>query len=378
MGRQLKTYFPEIWDREELLKEIQKKRELSAVFHKWELRHQEEFLNFCTGVRGIKLMYDGFFKEIFNPEYVPERLEEVLSLLLKMKVRIYKVLPNDSTRLADESSLLITDIIVELEDGSLVNIEVQKIGYHFPGQRSACYSADMLLRQYKRIRSIKKEKFNYRDIKDVYIIVFFEKSTSEFRQYPEEYLHFFSQQSDTGLEMELLQKFLFIPLDIFHENQQNKIIKNKLDAWLLFLSSDEPEDILRLCDEYPEFRAMYQEAYQICRNLEGVMGFFSEELRILDRNTVQYMMDEMQAEIDEKRKVLETTQGQLETTQGQLETTQGQLETTQGQLETTQEQLALTQEELQETKKQLVNKEMQIQKLESRMEELEKKISTLM
>ena len=156
MGRQLKTYFPEIWDREELLKELQKKRELSTMFHKWEQRHQEEFLDFCTGVRGIKLMYDGFFKEIFNPEYVPERLEEVLSLLLKMKVRIYKVLPNDSTRLADESSLLITDIIVELEDGSLVNIEVQKIGYHFPGQRSACYSADMLLRQYKRIRGIKK------------------------------------------------------------------------------------------------------------------------------------------------------------------------------------------------------------------------------
>ena len=204
---------------------------------------------------------------------------------------------------------------------------------------------------------MKKEKFNYRDIKDVYIIVFFEKSTSEFRQYPEEYLHYFSQQSDTGLEMELLQKFLFVPLDIFHENQQNKIIKNKLDAWLLFLSSDEPEDILRLCDEYPEFRAMYKEAYQICRNLEDVMGFFSEELRILDRNTVQYMMDEMQAEIDEKRKVLETTQGQLETTQGQLE---------------------MTQEELKETKKQLADKEMLLQKLESRVEELEKKILVFM
>ena len=215
----------------------------------------------------------------------------------------------------------------------------------------------MLLRQYRRIRGMKKEKFNYRDIKDVYIIVFFEKSTSEFRQYPEEYLHYFSQQSDTGLEMELLQKFLFVPLDIFHENQQNKIIKNKLDAWLLFLSSDEPEDILRLCDEYPEFRAMYKEAYQICRNLEDVMGFFSEELRILDRNTVQYMMDEMQAEIDEKRKVLETTQGQLETTQGQLE---------------------ITQEELKETKKQLADKEMLLQKLESRVEELEKKILVFM
>ncbi len=41
------------------------------------------------------------------------------------------------------------DIVVELEDGSIANVEAQKIGYAFPGQRSACYSADLLLRQYK-------------------------------------------------------------------------------------------------------------------------------------------------------------------------------------------------------------------------------------
>ena len=357
MSQHLKTHFPAIWDREELLEKIQQKKELSLMFQRWDLKHREEFLDFCTGVRGIKLLYDGFFKEIFNPEYVPERLEEFLSLLLKMKVRIYKVLPNDSTRLADESSLLITDIIVELEDGSLINIEVQKIGYHFPGQRSACYSADMLLRQYRRIRSLKKEKFNYRDIKDVYIVVLFEKSTSEFQAFPKEYCHYFSQQSDTGLEMDLLQNFLFVPLDIFRENQHNKLIKSKLDAWLLFLSSDDPEDILRLINEYPEFRAMYEEAYQMCRNLEGVMGFFSEELRILDRNTAQYMMDEMQAEIDAKKKILESQQEQLESQQEQLESQQEQLESQQEQLENQKEQLA--------------RKDLELERLKRRIAELE-------
>ena len=44
------------------------------------------------------------------------------------------------------------DIVVELEDHSIANVEVQKIGYKFSGQRSACYSADLLLRQYKRVR----------------------------------------------------------------------------------------------------------------------------------------------------------------------------------------------------------------------------------
>ena len=49
-------------------------------------------------------------------------------------------------------SLLVTDIVVEFEDGGLADIEIQKIGYAFPGERSACYSADLLLRQYKRVR----------------------------------------------------------------------------------------------------------------------------------------------------------------------------------------------------------------------------------
>ena len=58
-------------------------------------------------------------------------------------MRIVDVLPNDGTRLADESTLLITDMVVQLEDGSIANLEIQKIGYYFPGERSACYSADL-------------------------------------------------------------------------------------------------------------------------------------------------------------------------------------------------------------------------------------------
>ena len=326
MNTNLKQFFPILWEKTELLDKINADRYLSATFYKWTLEQQEYFIDCCTGVRGMKLLYDGFFKEIMNAEYTPERLDEFLSLLLQKKVRVHTVLPNDSTRIADESSLLITDLVVELDDGSLANVEIQKIGYNFPGQRSACYSADMLLRQYKRIRSLKKKKFNYRDIKDVYIIVLFEQSTSEFHRFPNNYLHYFCQRSDTGLELDLLQKFLFVALDIFRKNQHNKIINTKLDAWLLFLSSDDPEDILRLISEYPEFRAMYEQAYAMCRNLEDIMGFFSEELRMLDRNTVQYMIDEIQAQLDEKKAQLDEKQSQLDAKNLLIEEQQQQLE----------------------------------------------------
>ena len=41
------------------------------------------------------------------------------------------------------------------------------------------------------------------------------------------------------------------------------------------------------------------------------MGLFSKELRELDRNTVQYMIDEMQEEIDASKKMLEEQTRQL-------------------------------------------------------------------
>lgn len=298
MSTQLKKHFPMLWEKDDLLKTIKNNPALSDIFDQWTTLQQQEFLNFCTGVRGIKLLYDGFFKELLNPEYTPERLNDFLSLLMKQKVKVHAVLPNDSTRIADESSLIITDLVVELENGTLANVEVQKIGYGFPGQRSACYSSDLLLRQYKRVRGAKKKKFSYKNIKDVYTIVLYEHSPSEFSAFPDTYLHYFEQQSDTGLTLPLLQKYLFVPLDIFLKIQDNKIIRNKLDAWLLFFASDAPDDIIRLIEEYPEFQAMYEQAYHICRNVEDIMGLFSEELRILDRNTVQYMIDEMQDTID--------------------------------------------------------------------------------
>ncbi len=298
MTNYLQQYFPMIRTKEDILTEIESKRKLSGRFYSWSVAQREEFLNFCAGVKGVKVLYDSFSKEILNPEKAPERLEDLLSLLLKKNVRILCALPNDSTRIADENTLVVTDIVVELEDGSIANVEVQKIGYKFPGERSACYSADMLLRQYKRVRDAKKKGFSYEDIKSVYTIVFFEKSAASFHLFPDTYVHYFEQCSDSGLQLELLQKYIFIPLDIFKKNRYNKTIQNRLEAWLTFFSEDNPEQIVELIEAYPEFKFIYEDIYRICCNMEEVMGIFSEELRILDRNTVQLMIDEMQDEVN--------------------------------------------------------------------------------
>lgn len=302
----LKSHFPTIRERHEVLEEIQSSPELCRVFESWEKEYQEEFLDYCTGVRGVKLLYDHFFKAVMNPDITPERLEEVLSLILQEHIKILKVLPADSTRIAAEKSLLILDIVVELTDGSIANVEVQKLGYAFPGQRSACYSADLLLRQYKWVKGEKGKKFTYKDIKKVYTIILFENSVKEFHKFPRTYIHRMRQQSDSGVEIDLLQEYVFITLDIFKEILHNKGVKscNRLEAWLVFLSADDPEIIMELIQEYPEFEALYEEIYEMCRNMGDFMGIFSEELAILDKNTVDYMIDEMQDMLDEKDKLL--------------------------------------------------------------------------
>lgn len=77
MTTKLKNYFPMIRSREEILKEIDGNIKLTEKFYSWGDAARQEFLDFCTGVRGVKLLYDSFFKEIMNPETVPERLKDL-------------------------------------------------------------------------------------------------------------------------------------------------------------------------------------------------------------------------------------------------------------------------------------------------------------
>ena len=385
----LKQYFPMIREREDIKQEIYENPKLLEKYREWDEEQQEEFLDYCTGVKGVKILYDAFFKEIMNPENTPERLNELLSLLLGQSVTIKRVLPGDSTRLADEQSLLIMDILVELADTSLANVEVQKIGYRFPGQRSACYSSDLLLRQYKRVKGEKKKAFSYKDIKSVYTIVFFETSIKEFHEYPQNYIHKFKQQSDTGLELELLQKYVFIPLDIFRIIYHNNVKSNgkngggncwnRTEAWLTFLSTDEPEIIIELISQYPEFKEMYEEIYVMCQNVEKVMEMFSKELIQLDRNTVQYMIDEMQDTIDVQKEELEAKQETIDTQKGELERQKATISTQKNELEeqkttinTQKEELEAKQNTIDTQKDEIETMKQQLQSVMAQIEQLKK------
>ncbi len=40
-----------------------------------------------------------------------------------------------------------------------------------------------------------------------------------------------------------------------------------MDAWLTFLSEDDPQEIVKLLEEYPEFHKLYEQVYSMYRDM---------------------------------------------------------------------------------------------------------------
>ena len=293
----LNNLFPIIQSEKEVLSKIDSDPLLAAVFRSWPEKRQREFLNICTGMKGHRILYDVYFKYVFNAQTHPEHLKGLLESLLDRKIDSLEVMDLQSALIAEAHPLMVLDILVRLDDGAIVNVEIQKIGYKFPGQRAACYSADLVLRQYARLKKEDKKAY-YGDMNPVYTVVLIEESTLEFHEH-DAYIHHFTQQTDTGLTLPLLQEYYFVPLDNFREAMHNKSMKERtrLEAWLTFLTAEEPDEINSFVLAFPEFKEIYLNLYMLCRNVEGAMKMFSEQLSILDRNTTTLMIDELRDEV---------------------------------------------------------------------------------
>lgn len=295
--------------REDALEEVVRDPKLRIPFWKLNQECRERFLEFLQGTKTLPVTYDPFFKAVFPPDVHPERLSSFISSLLGIQVKVKAILPSED-RLSDGDSLLIMDVLVELEDGSLTNVEIQKVPYAFPEGRMSCYSSDLVMRQYARARGERGKHFTYRDMKKVYTIIIFEKSTQVFHQIPQSYIHRGSTKFDTGLELSLLQEYCLVCLDVFRQFPYAKD-KNEQTAWLSFLLTETVEEAEKLVSEYPWLEEIYRELAMLRRKPEEVLGMFSDALKIMDQNTVKYMIDEQKQVMNEQQKKINEQKEEL-------------------------------------------------------------------
>ena len=296
------------------------------------LKKNEEWVgryeDFLKGRRSLPLLYDPFFKKIFNPVERRDRLSELVSCLLGQKVTVLEVFPNEDSQFL--GVMIIMDMVVLMADGSIANIEIQKISYDFPAERISCYSADLVLRQYKMITGKSDNSINgsskpsYKDMRKVHTIILFEDSNKSLISEVDKalYFHVGKTKFNTGIKIELLQDFVLVSLDTFRKYRysdikegrteimnydydssqyNNELVSEKMKRdRLKFLSlfvAETPQEIDRLVEIFPDLESVRQDINEYLERPGEVLSMFSEALRILDRNTAELMVDRMKDEI---------------------------------------------------------------------------------
>ena len=329
-------------NKDSVVRELQKDPDIYGRYKCLTDDLKERLTGFLCGTRTLPLTYDPFFKKMFNPDAYPERLSGFISSVIGKTMKVKYALPAEES-LLQGTSLLVMDIVVELEDGSIANVEIQKISYLFPAQRMSCYSADLLLRQYSRVREQKGKKFTYSDLKKVYTIIIFEQSPAELHkdEYKDKYVHHGSTLFDTGIELNMLQDYYLIALDVFEKSyySMDKKIINELNGWLALLSVDSTDRLDELITDYPYLEGIFVDMAGYLDSPAEVIDMFSEALKILDENTVHYMIEEMKKQIDEDKKAMAEKDDALARKDAMLDKNKTELEDAKAEIERLKKQL---------------------------------------
>ena len=271
---------------------------------------QQKVISFIQGNTGLKILGDKCFKEIISPKNRTDRLDSMLSAILGENVTVQSVLPREGIVLNEKGSFVVMDILVQLENGTFINVEVQRVGYLFPGARSSCYLADLVMRQYNMVRSTYQDSFSYNLMNPIILIVLMENSSENFAVATPHYIHREQITYDSNAVVKTLTQTIYISLDTFRSVVQN--INTELDAWLTFLGSDSPADIVKLVNAYPEFIEYYKDIVEYRRHPKELMNMFSEALAIMDRNMEKYMIDEWKAKLEEQKATIQEQESTIQ------------------------------------------------------------------
>lgn len=318
------------------------------------LKKNEEWVgryeDFLKGRRSLPSLYDPFFNKIFNPVERRDRLSELVSCLLGQKVTVLEVFPNEDSQFL--GVMIIMDMVVLMADGSIANIEIQKISYDFPEESISCYSADLVLRQYKMITGKSEHvvngssKTSYKDMRKVHTIILFEDSNKSLISEVDKalYFHVGKTKFNTGIKIELLQDFVLVSLDTFKKYRYSDIKEGRTEITdydydssqyndelvsekmkrdrLKFLSlfvAETPKEINRLVEIFPDLESVRRDINEYLERPGEVLSMFSEALRILDRNTAELMVDRMKDEIVDLKEQNDELTKQIDGLQVQLQ-----------------------------------------------------------
>lgn len=305
-----------------ILKQVQSDAQLLEKWNKLPAEKQEYFRLVDERKLVPNILSDIIFKTVFDPDINPKRISKLISSILGKEISVIRSLDKEGIHLSENSKGVILDVVVQFDDGSVADVEIQREGIKIPPQRAATYSANLLTRQYAIEKGENKQDIDFCMLRPVYTIVIMEKSPEPFNHSPE-CVHHFRQRSDTGVELdrgfELLQYYDFISLDIFRERRPH--VASMLQTWLDFLSIRDVDDMENFLEDKPEFRVIYDQAVTMMAGREELLSMFQELFAEEDigKTIVLAMESEAREELEKAKQQIQALSDQLQTQSDQIQ-----------------------------------------------------------
>ena len=111
------------------------------------------------------------------------------------------------------------------------------------------------------------------------------------------------------METELIATHNNIPETGFATND---LSMDSLEGWLSILTAETMADVERAIRRYPWSEPIFREMSAYVNNPEEVILMFSEALKIADRNTVKYMIEELQDKATHEAELRKQTEENLQ------------------------------------------------------------------
>ena len=111
------------------------------------------------------------------------------------------------------------------------------------------------------------------------------------------------------METELIATHNNIPETGFAAND---LSMDSLEGWLSILTAETMADVERVIRRYPWSEPIFREMSAYVNNPEEVILMFSEALKIADRNTVKYMIEELQDKATHEAELRKQTEAELQ------------------------------------------------------------------
>ena len=180
------------------------------------------------------IMFKAFFSKIGNEKF----LKNFISAVLGENIKIRKVIHDKRLeQLARESKYGVLDLDVELENGKLLNIEMQMQNNQNIEERTTFYAS-------KKITEQLGPKDRYEDLKQVIVIVLLNYNFLELPEYVTKTVRVAEKHRKYEINNEVT--YYYIELKKFRKGNPN--MEEPLNQWLAFID-DEDKEMISMAEE---------------------------------------------------------------------------------------------------------------------------------